>query len=241
MLNTVLDAKKKEPTEETEEEYVKPPVLETRVLHIQEEEPNVTKAELAPRKQQNKEPKEDPREKQAKTPTLETNIVSPWVPAGAGMTNCDSVMCLPQHLDVGTYVQDLKQGRKRSPAGTLSSPFTHASFDEMNSVLQYLETKKLTPNTTVCLNKLAEFVGKKSVSMTTFYDSGIEFGRHSYHNRIPVTFIYHLADVFSKVEKDAQSRTHTIKAKVDQIDLSDLESETSDQEHCYYLDHGTEQ
>ena len=79
MLNTVLDAKKKDPTEETEEEYLKPPVQETRVLHIQEEEPNVTKAELAPseqqnkelaedqREQQNKEPTEDPREKQAKT------------------------------------------------------------------------------------------------------------------------------------------------------------------------------
>ena len=33
-LSAVLDAKKKEPTKETEEEYVKPPVLETRVLHI---------------------------------------------------------------------------------------------------------------------------------------------------------------------------------------------------------------
>ena len=43
MLYAVLNAKKEEPTEETEEEYVKPPVLETRVLHIQEEQTeNVT-------------------------------------------------------------------------------------------------------------------------------------------------------------------------------------------------------
>ena len=102
---------------------------------------------------------------------------------------------MPHHLDVGNYVQNLKQGRKGSPAGTLSSIFTHASFDEMNSGLQYLGTnkpsfyKKLTPNTTVCLNKLAEFVGKELVSITTFHGSGIESGRHSYYNRIHVSFI----------------------------------------------------
>jgi hypothetical protein len=117
----------------------------------------------------------------------------------------------------------------------------------MNIVLQYLEKnkpsfyKKLTPNTTVCLNKLAEFAGKESVSITTFHGSGIEYERHRYHNRIPVTFIYHLADIFSKVEEDAHSGTHKIKSKVDQIDLSDFESETSDQKHCNCLDHGTEQ
>ena len=120
MLNTVLNAEKREPTKEIEEEHVKHPLLETRALHIQEEESDVTKAEQAPSEQQDKELKEDQREQQVKPPTLETNIVSPWVPAGAGLTNGNSVMCLPNHLDVGSYVQDLKQGRKRSPAGTLS-------------------------------------------------------------------------------------------------------------------------
>ena len=43
---------------------MKPPVLETRVLHIQEEEPDVTKAEPAQREQQNEELKEDQREQQ---------------------------------------------------------------------------------------------------------------------------------------------------------------------------------
>ena len=54
MLNAVLNAKKKEPTEEPEEEYVKPPVLEKRVLHIQEEEPDVTKTEPTIMEAQNK-------------------------------------------------------------------------------------------------------------------------------------------------------------------------------------------
>ena len=62
-----------------------------------------------------------------------------------------------------------------------------------------------------------------------------------YYNRIPDTFIYHLTDIFSKVEEDAHSRTQTIKTEMDQMDLSDLESEKSDQEHFNYLDHGTKQ
>ena len=45
----------------------------------------------------------------------------------------------------------------------------------------------------------------------------------------------------SRLEEDAHSGANKIKGKVDQIDLTDFESETSDQKHSNCLDHGTEQ
>ena len=74
--------------------------------------------------------------------------------------------------------------------------------------------------------KLAEFVTKESVSITTLYDSGNESGRQNYYkliknlhnNKVPTTFVYQLIDIFSKVKEDAHFKTHTIKTEMDQME-----------------------
>ena len=73
------------------------------------EESYVTKTEPAPNEQQDKELEDHQRNQQVKPAALETNTIASWETTGAGLTCDNNVMCLPNHLHVGSHVQDLKQ------------------------------------------------------------------------------------------------------------------------------------